>query len=192
MTRFLRLGMALAAVLILSNCAKVVYDSDFEIQRFHYTSPDGPALTLLTMVNNQNGSGGHSSLLIDGGPNRIMYDPAGRWFHSWAPERNDVLYGMQPKVLQRYKSFHARDTHHVVSQRIEVPLEVAQKAYQLALAQGASHDAMCAMNVTAILEQLPGFESIGRTWGPAKLMKKFARLNGVETDKYFETDVGQN
>lgn len=192
MLRILRLSLGLACLLILSNCAKAVYDSDFEVQRFAYVSPEPPSLTLLTMVSNQNGAGGHSSLLIDGGPQRIMYDPAGRYFHSWIPERNDVLYGFKPELLQRYKSFHARDTHHVVSQKIYVSEAVAQKAYALALAQGASHDAMCAMNVTAILDQLPGFDSIGRMWGPAKLMKKFARLKGVQTDKYYETDTGKN
>ena len=192
MGRLIRLFSALVFVMALSNCAKVVYDSDFELARYNYVSPDEPALTLITMINNKNGAGGHSSLLIDGGAQRVMYDPAGRYFHSWIPERNDVLFGLTPELLQRYKSFHARDTHHVVSQRIPVSKAVAQKAYQLALAQGASHDAMCAQNTSAILVQLAGFESVGRPWGPAKLMKNFGKLPGVVTDKYYETDVGQN
>lgn len=182
----------LGLMLILANCAKVVYDSDAKLNQFAFVPDTQPSITVMTMVNNKNGAGGHSSLLIDGGPQRIMYDPAGRWWHSHVPERNDVLFGLTPKVLQRYKSFHARDTHHVVSQTVYVSKEVAQLAYRLALSQGASHDAMCAQNVTAVLAKIPGFEKVGRHWGPAKLMKKFAKLDAVITDKYYETDVGQN
>lgn len=192
MRSILRISAAFMLLMALSNCAKVVYDSDFELARYNYVSPDQPSLTLMTMVNNKNGSGGHSSLVIDGGPQRIMYDPAGRWFHSWVPERNDVLFGLTPALLQRYKSFHARDTHHVVSQTIPVSSAIAQQAYALAMAQGASHDAMCSQNTSAILVKLAGFESVGRPWGPAVLMKNFGKLPGVVTDKYYETDSGQN
>jgi hypothetical protein len=131
-------------------------------------------------------------LLIDGGPQRIMYDPAGRWWHSQVPERNDVLFGLNPQKLQRYKSFHARDTHHVVSQTVFVTKEEAQEAYRLALAQGASHDAMCAINVSSVLRQMERFKPVGGHFGPAALMIKFARLPVVKTDKYYENDTGKN
>ena len=70
----------LVGVVLLTGCAKKIYDSDETIAQRAYFNEGPPTITLLTMIANRNGSGGHSSLLIDGGPNqqRIMYDPAGR------------------------------------------------------------------------------------------------------------------
>jgi hypothetical protein len=186
-----KLILMLCTALALSACAKEIYDSDASVQKAAYVHDGAPTLTLLTMISNKNGQGGHSSLLINASQ-RVMYDPAGRWFSSAVPERNDVLFGVTPAVLKRYNSFHARDTHHVVIQEIPVTAQVAEMAYRAALQQGASHDAMCANNTSQMLSKLPGFEKIGVTWYPAKLSEKFAKLPGVKTTKYYETDVGQN
>ena len=40
-------------------------------------STQGTSISLFTMVNNQNGRGGHSSLLIHASE-RVIFDPAGR------------------------------------------------------------------------------------------------------------------
>jgi hypothetical protein len=183
--------LMLCAALALSACAKEIYDSDADVQKASYVHDGAPTLTLLTMISNKNGQGGHSSLLINASQ-RVMYDPAGRWYSSVVPERNDVLFGMTPAVLKRYNSFHARDTHHVVIQEIPVTAQVAEIAYRTALQQGASHDAMCANNTSRMLSQIPGFEQLGVMWSPAKLSRKFGELPGVKTTKYYETDVGQN
>ena len=181
----------IASVMFVSACAKKIYAPDADLQKYAYANNEAPSITLLTMINNNNGSGGHSSLMINNGQ-RIMYDPAGRFKSKVAPERDDVMYGVTPSVLARYKSFHARDTHHVVSQTITVSPEVAAQAMRLAMSQGASHDAMCSINVSSILTKLPGFESINSNWFPAKLSKRFAELPNVVTDKHFENDIGQN
>lgn len=183
--------LLLCAMLALTACAKEIYDSDAEVQKASYSHPGGPSLTLLTMISNKNGQGGHSSLMINASE-RIMYDPAGRWHSSLVPERNDVLFGITPSVLQRYNSFHARQTHHVVMHEIQVSPEVAEMAYRAALEQGASHDSMCTNNTSQVLSKLPGFESLGVMWFPAKLNKKFGELPNVKTTKYYENDVGKN
>ena len=121
-----------------------------------------------------------------------MYDPAGRWYHSHAPERHDLVYGLNPQLLKIYKSFHARDTHHVVSQKIYVSPEVAEQAIAASIAQGRAKDATCAINTVAILNQLQGFEGIKSSYFPEKLMKNFGELNGVVTEKYYENDTGKN
>ena len=177
----------------LSACGgKSIWATDEAVAQRSYKSPEAPYLMLKSMINNRTGSGGHASLVINAPSQLVMYDPAGRWFHSWAPERNDVLFGMQPALMAQYDSFHARDTHHVVSQKIYVTPEVAQKALQLAFAKGPSPDGLCANNVSSLLRELQGFGGIKQTYFPAKLMREFAELQGVETTKHFENDVGQN
>ncbi|PIB26127.1 hypothetical protein BFP76_14310 [Amylibacter kogurei] len=181
----------LCALLVLSACAKSVYAPASEVQKRAFVSDDAPYLQLMTMISNKSGAGGHSSLVVNGSQ-VIMYDPAGRYWNSLLPERDDVLFGLNPAMMQRYKSFHARDTHHVVSQRVYVSQAVAEIAYKAALEQGASPDAMCANNVSALLSKVPGFEAVGHTWSPKRLMNNFAKLPSVKTDKYYENDTGKN
>lgn len=189
---FLRILFLIISGVILAGCGgKSVWAPDDVVAQRRYVSNEPPYLMLKTMINTRTGSGGHSALVINGSE-LIMYDPAGRWFHSWAPERNDVLFGMEPALMRQYDSFHARNTHHVVTQKIFVTPEVAAKAMRLALAAGPSVDAQCAKNTSFMLRQLPGFEHIRQTWFPAKLMKDFENLPGVQTTKYFEDDVGKN
>lgn len=179
-------------LVILSACAKSIYAPSTAVQQYAHVGSDRPYIELITMINNRTGQGGHSSLVVNGGSYHIMYDPAGRWYSSVAPERNDVLYGLKPAVMQRYKSFHSRKTHHVVTQRKYVSRATAQIAYKVALEQGASHDSMCSRNVSAMLKKIPGFETIGHHWFPAGLMRKFGKIPNVITDKYYEDDEGQN
>jgi len=179
------------AILALSGCAKAVYAPDITVQEKAYTHDAPPSLTLLTMISNSTGSGGHSALLING-TQRVMYDPAGRFKSAALAERNDVLFGVKPAVLRQYNSFHARDTHHILIQEVTVSPAVAELAMREALRQGASHDAMCAMNTSDLLARIPGFETIGSTWFPAKLAARFEKIPGVKTTRYYEADTGQN
>jgi len=189
---FLRVLILVAVAFALSSCGgKSIWATDAAVAKRVYHSNEAPYLMLKTMIHNRSGSGGHAALVINGSQ-LVMYDPAGRWFHSWAPERNDVLFGMRPELMAQYDSFHARDTHHVVTQKIFVTPAVAQQAMQLAFAKGPSPDAYCAQNVSSLLRQLPGFENLKQTYFPAKLMQSFALLSGVKTTKHFENDKGQN
>ena len=191
MIKGLRLLAIFALLAAVSACGtKPVYDSPEQVQRRAYVHDGPPALTLITMVNNKTGSGGHSSLMINASQ-RTMYDPAGRYYNSTIPEQHDLLYGITPDNLQRYVSFHARKTHHVVLQSIEVSPAVAEQAFALAKARGTSWDAMCSTNVTGILSKVQGFESLRGSIFPARLMKNFGELPGVKTEKVYEDDEGK-
>ncbi len=180
-----------AVLVVLSACGTApVYDSPEEVQRRAYVYDGPPSLTLITMVSNSTGAGGHSSLMINASQ-RTMYDPAGRYNNSTVPEQGDLLYGITPEILKRYVSFHARDTHHVVLQTVEVSPAVAEQAFALAKQRGSSWDAMCSTNVTRILYNVQGFEHLRGSVFPARLMKNFGELPGVKTEQVYEYDSGK-
>jgi hypothetical protein len=118
----------------------------------------------------------------------IIFDPAGSFEADVVPERNDVLFGISPRVEQAYRSAHARTTFHVVSQTVRVTPEQAELAYRLALANGPVAGAFCASATSGLLRQVPGFESIRSTFYPTKLQEQFAAFDGVVTEKYYEGD----
>ncbi len=153
--------------------------------RYVHSGP--PALTLFTMVNNRTGSGGHTSLMINASE-RIIFDPAGSFYADVVPERNDVLFGITPGVVLAYRGAHARSTHHVVMQRLEVTPAQAQRAYELAISNGRVPGAYCANSTSSILKQIPGLEGVQTTFYPVKLSEQFAALPGVVTTKYYEDD----
>lgn len=182
-------GLAMLALVGCGAGADMRPDASPEvISSASYRHSGPPALTLYTMVNNRSGAGGHTSLMINGSQ-RVIFDPAGTVRLSAVPERGDVLYGITPGVADFYARAHARETFHVVIQRIEVSPQVAERALQLAIANGPVASAQCTLSTTRILRQLPGFESIGSTWFPNRLMEDFAKLPGVQTTRIFEDDA---
>ena len=187
----IRTLLACCVVAALGACAAPSgTDSPIEtVQAAAFRADDAPSLTLFTMVNNRTGSGGHTALMVSGSQ-RVIFDPAGSFRDERVVERGDVLYGITPGWLQAYKSAHARETFHVVSQTITVSPETAEKALRLVQANGPVAGAFCAQSTTAILAQLDGFESIQRTFFPVNVMEQFATLPGVTTTKLFENDAG--
>ena len=95
--------------------------------------PGPKGITVFTMVNNRTGRGGHSAILINGSQ-QVIFDPAGSFRDPRLVERQDVLYGVTPGWVAAYKSAHARASHHVVSQTIELSPAEAEKALNLARA----------------------------------------------------------
>jgi len=188
-----RLAFGLAAGLALSllaGCASDTSPNDAtpeEVSRAAYRHDGPPALTLFTMINNRSGAGAHTSLMVNGSQ-RVVFDPAGSVRHSAVPERGDVLYGITPRIEDFYARAHARETFHVVIQRIEVSPEVAEKALQLVTTNGPVAQSRCTASTAAILRQLPGFESISGTWFPKNLSDQFGQLPGVTETKLFESD----
>ena len=182
-------------ILILALCAALAGcaapqrpDADPEaIARVAYRDAGQPSMTLITVVNNRTGQGGHTGLMINASE-RIIFDPAGSFYADVVPERQDVLYGITPGVFQAYRSAHARSTFHVVTQEIQLTPEQAQIAYQLATSNGRVSGAFCSNATSSLLKQIPGFESIDVTFYPVKLQEQFAQLPGVVTDKYYEDD----
>lgn len=184
--------LALGLSLGLAACgAEPKWAPDADVARAVYRADEPPSITLYTAIRNLGGEGGHSAILINGSQ-RVMFDPAGTWWHATVPERNDVLYGMTPTMLDFYIDYHARATYHVVEQKIYVTPEVAERAIALAQANGAAPKAFCARSTSGILSQLPGFDPIGRTFFPDKLMDQFAKLPGVRTVKYYDDDGDDN
>ncbi|WP_085307070.1 hypothetical protein [Planktotalea arctica] len=185
-----KLILCLLLPLVLMGCgAKSEWASDEIVTRMAYREPGPATLTLVTMINNRSGGGAHTALVINASQ-RVIWDPAGSFEHPRIPERNDVIYGVNPEVYNVYKSAHARETFHVVLQEVAVSPEVAEKAFALARQMGPVGQAQCSASTASLLSQLPGFETIGSHFFPKKLMDAFARYPGVTTDKLFENDAG--
>jgi hypothetical protein len=182
--RFL-VGLPLA----LSACTgERVWAPDDLVARSIYRAPGQTYLTLYTMKNIRNDEGAQTALLINASQ-RVLFDPAGTWSQDVMPERNDVLFGVSPRLEEFYVSFHARVTFYVVGQKIAVTPEVAEQAFNSALQAGPVFQSNCARVTSRILRELPGFESIGSTWFPNSIADDFAKLPGVETREYRENDA---
>lgn len=188
----LRILGALAVAGVLSGCvAEEVWAPDTFVSSANY-SPAGPAtLTLMTMVSNRDGRGGHSALMIDGAQ-RVLFDPAGSWYHPMIPERNDVLYGMSPQFLQFYTDYHARETYHIVVQEVEVSPAIAAQVIAAVEANGPVPPARCSLSISRLLGDVPGFESISPNWFPIRTMEQFAALPGVRESRIYDTDADDN
>lgn len=125
--------------------------------------------------------------MIDG-PQRILFDPAGSFQYDNIPERNDVLFGIDPRNEQIYKSAHASDRKYIQIQTIPLTEDQAYAAYQTAVNWGASPAAHCTSATSGVLSQIPGLGGISRTWYPRKLAAQVATLPGVTTEIYSEGD----
>lgn len=189
---FTRFVLALTVVAGLSACAgKAPYATDEAVQAATFVADAPPSVTLFTVLNNRSGGGAHSGLLINGSQ-RVMFDPAGSWYHPRLPERNDVHFGITDKMIAFYVDFHARETFRVVQQTVPVSAAVAQQIMNNALAYGAVPPAQCTHSVSAVLRDVPGFESLNGTWFPKRLMESFAELPGVVEKVITDEDADDN
>lgn len=184
-----RRAALLGAGLALAGCggAQSVWATDEAVARAAYWHDGPPMLTLFTMINNRSGQGAHSAIMINASQ-RVLFDPAGSVSHPSIPERNDVLFGITPRVADFYARAHARETYHVVIQDIPVSAAVAERAMQLALANGAVSQAYCTQATSGLLQRLPGFERIRKTWYPRDLAEQVETLPGVTTRRLYEND----
>lgn len=190
----LRVIGLLAGLLAIAGCASTAepkWAPDAEVARAAYHSDQPPSLTLVTVINNTTGGGGHSALIVNA-DERIIFDPAGTWYHPQLPERNDVHYGFAPEVEAFYIDYHTRVTWHTVLQKVEVSPQVAALAKRGAENYGAVPKMMCAVSVGTILQELPGFEGAPRGLSPKALMRYFAKKPGVETHVYRDYDSDDN
>jgi hypothetical protein len=187
-----RIAGALVIAGALGGCvAQEVWAPDAVVSAASYR-PDGPpTVTLMTMISNTTGAGGHSALLIDG-DERVLFDPAGTWYHPMIPERNDVLYGMSAPFLGFYNDYHARETYHIVVQDIDVTPEVAASLIAAVERAGPVPSARCAYSISQVLSATPGFESVGTNLFPARMMQRFATLPGVRERRIYDDDSDDN
>ena len=186
-----RILVGLVLVGLLSACANDQSpDAPRERVAMAAFREEGPkSLTLITMVNNRTGSGGHTALMVKGSQT-VIFDPAGSFRDERVVERGDVLYGMSPGWVRSYKSAHARTSFHVVSQEITVSAAQAEQALQLVMNNGSVPGMYCANATTNLLRQVQGFSSINSTFYPVKFMEQVATYPGVKTTKLYENDDG--
>jgi len=187
-----RIWMVLLLPLVLAACgAQQVWAPEEDVQRAIYRSDQPPSITLITVISNSTGAGGHSALLINGSQ-QLIFDPAGTFRHPQLPERNDVVYGMQPEAVDFYIDYHARETYNVVTQELRVSPEVAELALQKAQAYGAVAKAYCTKANTDILAGIPGFQDVPRTFFPKKLMQYFDNKPGVVRNVIYDDSPDNN
>lgn len=188
----LRLVLCFVALFGLAACgAEPKWASDEAVATARYVH-DGPSsITLYTVKSTRSGSGAHSGLLINASE-RIMFDPAGTWYHPRLPERNDVHFGMTPRMVNFYIDYHARETFDVYEQTILVSPAIAELVAQKAKAYGAVPKAQCTTSITRILSDVPGFESLPQTPFPNKLWDAFGKLPGVTGRKITDSDADDN
>ncbi|MCV2867171.1 hypothetical protein OEW28_00840 [Defluviimonas sp. WL0002] len=184
--------IALILPIFLAACgAESVWAPDEAVARARYVSDEEPSITLFTVIRKKGGEGEHSGLMINGSQ-RVLFDPAGTWHHALVPERNDLFYGITPRMKAFYIDYHARETYDVVEQRVPVSAEVAELAIRKAQAYGAVNKAFCGNSVSDILKGLPGFDSIPRSFFPTKIMKRFGALPGVTEKIHHDGDPDNN
>lgn len=187
-----RAFLALGGAAALTGCGaeSIVADEDV-VARAVYAHPGPKSLSLITVINNRSGNGGHTGLLINGSQ-RVVWDPAGTWWSPNAPERNDLHYGMTPRMVDVYIDYHTRETYHTVVHEKVVSPEVAEQALQIAASYGAVPKAACSLSTSDILSRLPGFESIRKSYFPVNTMNAFVALGGVSEQKFYDDDPDDN
>ena len=189
---FTRIALALTVVAGLSACAeKAPYAPDEAVQAAAFVADAPPSVTLFTVINNRSGGGAHSGLMINAAQ-RVMFDPAGSWYHPNLPERNDVHFGVTDRMIAYYVDYHARETFRVVQQTVPVSPAVAQQIMNNALAYGAVPPAQCTHSISTVLRDLPGFEGLSGTWFPKRMMADFATLPGVTEVVTTDADADDN
>lgn len=175
--------------LALSGCgAPSVWADDEVVSRAIYRHPGPSALTLFTMKNVGTENGAHTGLMVSASQ-RVIFDPAGTFGHETIPERNDVHFGITPRILDFYRTYHARETFFVVEQYVEVSPEQAETALRMALDNGPVPKAQCTRATSGILRRVPGFgDRIRPTLFPNGLTEQFGRLPDVVTFEHREFD----
>lgn len=186
-----RLLIVLALPFFLAACAEPVWAPDEAVAKARYVSDEPASITLFTVVRKLGGEGAHSGLMINGSQ-RIMFDPAGTWYHPTVPERNDVHFGITPRMKQYYIDYHARETYDVYETTVLVSPAVAELAIRRVQENGAVGKALCGNAITSVLRDIPGFESVGKSFFPKKIMNAFGALPGAVTVVHNDTDADNN
>lgn len=174
--------LALLGLAFLVACTKpAVWAPEEDVIASRYVH-DGPAeIVLFNVVSNDRDRGEHAALMINASQ-RVLFDPAGTWTHPLSPERHDVHYGFNEDQLFRYTYYHARRTHRVVIQHLEVDPATAEYILRLAEQAGPVPDAYCARSIFDILQQLPEFAHLRSSFYPNRLTAQFAQLPGVREE----------
>lgn len=192
MARLLRLLSGLIVALSLAACgADSKWAPQEQVDAMRFVAGPPTYITLYTVVNTRSGSGAHSAILVNASE-RVIFDPAGTWYHPKLPERNDVHFGMSDKAVAFYLDYHTRITYNTIEQTVYVSPEVAELVLARVKAHGAVPKAMCTQATSSVLRGVPGFESLPQTFFPRKLSEAFGRLPGVTTRVITDDDADDN
>ena len=186
-----RLLSCLVLPLALAACAEPKWAPDEAVNAARFSTGNPPSVTLFTVISTNTGAGGHSALMIDA-QERVIFDPAGTWYHPSVPERNDVDFGITERMYKFYIDYHARESWYVREQRLPVTPQQAAALLARVQSNGAVAKMMCANDTSSVLRAIPGFESIPATSSPLKLSKAFGQLPGVVTEDHFDNDPDDN
>lgn len=192
MARLLRILCGLVVALALAACgADSKWAPQEQVDAMRFVAGPPTYITLYTVVNTRTGSGAHSAILVNASE-RVIFDPAGTWYHPKLPERHDVHFGMSDKAVAFYLDYHTRITYNTIEQTIYVSPEVAELVLARVKAYGAVPKAMCTQATSSILRGVPGFESLPQTFYPRKLSEAFGHLPGVTTRVVTDDDADDN
>jgi hypothetical protein len=190
--RVIAIAVALAALTVAGCSSKPrIFAPEAEVKAVRYISRPPAEVRLYTVINKKTGSGEHSGLLISGSQ-RVLFDPAGTWEHPKAPERHDVKYGIDDRILAFYVDYHVREIYDVIVQTVPVSQSVADDMIARAEKAGPVGDALCSTSITALLRDTPGFESLRGSMFPKGLSKGFAEIPGVEKVLITNDNVDQS
>lgn len=174
--------------LLAAGCgAPSVWADDEFIERVTYRHSGPTALTLFTMKNVGTKNGAHTGLMVSASQ-KVIFDPAGTFAHPSLAERNDVIYGISPTVLDFYRTYHARSTYFVVEQYVEVSPQIAETALRLVMDYGPVPKAACTRATTHVLRDSVRPEYFRPTLFPDNLLRQFSKLPGVQTFEHREYD----
>jgi hypothetical protein len=194
----IRALLCLVAFLALAACgADQRFDPQPQVDAARFVAGPPAYITLYTGVNDRNGSGAHSALLVNGSE-RVLFDPAGTFEHPRAPIQHDVHFGMGDDIVAAFLDYHARDTDaekfHVIERTLIVPAATAELILARVKGNGAVPKAQCAQSISAILRDIPGFEGMPSTMFPVALGEAFGQIPGVTTRKVTEENdnLGQH
>lgn len=184
-----RRSFLIGAPLALVACgpAEPVWAPEAEVRAAVYRHPGPPMLTLFTMKNVASDNGAHTGLMVNASQ-RVIFDPAGTFGHETIPERNDVHFGITPRIEEFYETYHSRSTYYLVRQDLQVPAATAEMAMREVMNYGAVPKAMCTTATSRILGRLPGFGRISRTFFPDNLERQFGTFPGVVRSELHEND----
>lgn len=174
-----RLILSLSLPFWLAACgAEPVWAPEEQVTRALHSTGDAPSITLYTVVRVLSGEGAHAGLMIDNS-HRVIFDPAGTWKSRYAPERNDVHFGITDQIRDFYIDYHARETYYVVEQKVYVTAEQAEIAMRAVQSYGAVPKAFCGNSISSVLRQVPGFENTPQSFLPGKIRRTFSKRPGV-------------
>ncbi len=182
---FLLAGGAVA----LSGCgAQSVWAPEADVQRVRYRHPGGPSFTLFTVKNVGSDNGAHTALMISASE-RVIFDPFGSFVGRGVVERNDVIFGANPAIVDYFIDFHARQTFYVMTQHVALTAGAAEDLYRRALVAGPVGSAMCTTTTSRLLAETPGLEGkISQTFFPNWLFDQVAQLDNVITREFQDYD----